>query len=354
MRLRVRGPDGVSTINIESSATWADLKAMISKVTSVPDFDIKYGYPPKPLNTESIDNATLLSDLDIKLDGEQLIVMARDVQSQLSSPMAKSNSSASAAGSLPQTKSFNPPQHTPSDFPDKPLNLTRKPQTDIDSDPPTVHLLQLSSVLTIRIMPDDNSCLFRALSSALLGPSLDGMTELRSIVAQTIASNPDLYSTAVLERPPDDYCKWIQNPDSWGGGIELAILSQEFGVEVCSVNVQDGRVDRFNEGQSTRCILVYSGIHYDVLAATPYAGADPEHDRKVFEVLRMEEGEAMDGGVLEAAKELCKVLRERHYFTDTKGFDVKCNVCGQSGKGEKWAVTHANGTGHVDFGEGGG
>lgn len=193
--------------------------------------------------------------------------------------------------------------------------------------------------------------MFRALSSAVLGSALDGMTELRSVVAQTIQANPDLYTKGMLEKEPSAYCRWIQREDSWGGGIELSILSQHFNIEICSLNVQDLRIDKFNEGQPTRCVLVYSGIHYDVCAVTPFAGADPEFDRKVFDVVKTSD-EEMDGGALEAARELCKVLQGRHYFTDTHGFTVKCNQCNQSGTGEQWALQHAQSTGHNDFGEG--
>lgn len=194
------------------------------------------------------------------------------------------------------------------------------------------------------------------------------MTELRSIVAQTIISQPEIYSAAILEKEPEEYCKWIQRESSWGGGIEIAILSVYFGVEVCSVNVQDLRVDRFNESSSSsgdsgggeggrkRVILVYSGIHYDVVAVTPFAGAEPELDRKVFEVIKMEgegggEAEEFDGGVLEGAVELCRKLQQQHYFTDTAGFEVKCNQCGETGRGQQWAVGHARSSGHGDFGE---
>lgn len=179
------------------------------------------------------------------------------------------------------------------------------------------------------------------------------MTELRQVVAQTIQAQPEFYTKGMLEKEPTEYCRWIKREDSWGGGIELSILSQHFDIEICSINVQDLRIDRFNEGKPTRCILVYSGIHYDVVAIAPASGMDPEFDRKVFDVARMDAGEDEDGGVLQAAVELCRVLQGRHYFTDTKGFDVKCNVCQRAGKGEQWAVQHAKESGHMDFGEAG-
>jgi len=353
MRLRIRGPQGATQVTLESTATWSDLKHEISAKTGVPDFDLKYGYPPQPFNTESIENHVLLSDLPIKLEGEQLIVMPRNLQAQLSNPLGNSHPppAPQAVKSLPGTDR-SAPRHQAGDFPDQELSLQRakKKAGDIDSDPPEIPVPNLDGVMILRVMPDDNSCLFRALSSAVLGSALDGMTELRSIVASTIASNPETYSEAVLEKEPKDYCQWIQREDSWGGGIELSILSQHFDIEICSINVQDLRIDRFNEGRSTRCVVVYSGIHYDVCAVSPFAGADPEFDRKVFDVVKSD-GEEMDGGALEAARELCKVLQGRHYFTDTHGFDVACGQCREKGKGQMWAVEHARTTGHTAFTE---
>lgn len=351
MRLRVRGPQGVATITIPETATWAELKSKISESTAVPDFDLKYGYPPKAFNTESIDGDTKVADLDVNLHGEQLIVMPHNIQAELSNPMSGTKPSSEAVKPLPPQNLTNPPQHQAGDFPDQPLNLTRKKHGDVESDPPEVPVPNLDGVLILRVMPDDNSCMFRALSSAVLGSALDGMTELRSVVAQTIQAQPDLYTEGMLEKKPSDYCQWIQREDSWGGGIELAILSQHFDIEIASIDVQTLRIDRFNEGKPTRCILVYSGIHYDVVAVTPFSGAEPEFDRKVFDVVRTGD-EEIDGGALEAARELCQALQKRHYFTDTHGFSIKCNQCGQGGKGQQWAVQHARSTGHGDFGEG--
>lgn len=310
MRIRIRGPSGATAITIADDATWADLKSAIATATSVPSFDLKYGYPPQTLGSSTLDGDIPLSALGINLNGEQLTIIP----------------------------SSSPPEAAP-------LSLSRKPQPPTD-DLPSVPVSALGMTLVLRVMPDDNSCLFRALSSAVLSSDLDGATELRAMVASRIQSEPETYTSAVLGKSPDDYCAWIQRPDSWGGGIELAILSQEFDVEICSISVQDGRVDVFNDGKARRVVVVYSGIHYDVLALTPFVGADPEEDRKVFDVA---EGE--DGGILSAAKELCNSLRERHYYTDTAGFDLKCNICGWKGKGEKGATEHAMQTGHMDFGE---
>ncbi|KAF1818729.1 OTU-domain-containing protein [Dissoconium aciculare CBS 342.82] len=345
------------TLAFGTDATWSDLKHEISQKTGVADFDLKYGYPPQQLNTESIDGDVKLTDMPHKLNGEQLTVVPRtSMSAKLSSPLGGTTRGTQAIPTLPPTKVTAPSPS--SEYPATPLNLTRKPKPSLENEPPEVPIPSLEGIMVLRVMPDDNSCLFRALSTAVLGAALDGMTELRSIVAQTIIGNPELYTAGVLEKSPEDYCRWIQREDSWGGGIELAILSQHFDVEVCSVNVQDLRVDRFNEGKGrARVIVVYSGIHYDVCAVTPFRGADPELDRKVFEVVRMggeggdEEVEEFDGGALAGALDLCRALQKQHYYTDTHGFALKCNQCGEQGNGQQWAVQHARTSGHGDFGE---
>lgn len=351
MRVRVRGPQGVATVTIDNTATWQEFLSKVRDVADVADFDLKYGYPPQSLNTESLDPASKLADVAAHLEGEQLIVVPRNIQAELSRPMAKSQQRPEALKGLPSLGVASPPQHQAGDFPDQPLNLTRKQHGDVQNDPPEIPVPALDGVMVLRVMPDDNSCMFRALSNAVLGSQLDGMTELRSIVAQTIQAQPEIYTEGMLEKKPAEYCRWIQREDSWGGGIELSILSQHFDVEIASINVQDVRIDRFNEGRPTRCILVYSGIHYDVCAVAPFSGAEVEFDRKVFHVVRTGD-EEIDGGALEAARELCKELQKRHYFTDTHGFSVKCNTCGASGRGQDWAVQHARDLGHSDFGEG--
>lgn len=76
MRIRLRGPFGVSTLSIDENATVADLRAQIQDKTSLHKYDIKYGYPPKPLYLDQ--DSTRLSSLDAKLNGEQLIITSQD------------------------------------------------------------------------------------------------------------------------------------------------------------------------------------------------------------------------------------------------------------------------------------
>jgi ubiquitin thioesterase OTU1 len=326
IRIRLRAPNGQHTLALDDNAAVSDLLSSISNATELPLFDLKWNFPPQPLDPALYGLSTLLKDTDLKLNGAQIIVIAI------------------ATGDPSETRQEEEAGQSSSQSQSAPLSLKRK-QASALKDTPEVPVPDRGGTIVLRVMPDDNSCMFRALGSAVLTDTLDSMTELRSMVAQAIQRDPVMYNEAVLQRAPDDYCKWISYSDSWGGGIELSILSQEFDIEIASINVQDLRVDRFNEGKPRRCILVYSGIHYDTIAFVPNGSPtyDPENDVKLFDV--------NDEVMLEAARQLCGELKKKHYFTDTQKFDIQCNTCGWKGAGERGAVQHANETGHTDFGE---
>ncbi|KAF2814176.1 OTU-domain-containing protein [Mytilinidion resinicola] len=345
MRLRIRAPSGVSTITLSDDATVSDLLTSISEASSLPEFDLKWGFPPQSLDPSLYGLPTLLKETDLELNGEQLIVLAREseglAQASTSEPSSQSTSNTLTPPPIP-TKSKPKNQMGP-------LSLKRRKNAALE-DPPEIPLSSHGATVVLRVMPDDNSCLFRAISSAVLSDELDAMTELRSVVAQAIQSDPEKYNAVTLEQTPDEYCKWIQMESSWGGSIELTILSEQLGVEICSIDVENLHVYRFNEGQPRRCIVVYSGVHYDTIAISP---SDPPHthadlgaelDQKVFDADADE--------ILEAAVELCRKLQKGGYYTNTQKFSIKCNLCGWRGKGEKEAVKHATATGHSDFGEG--
>lgn len=321
IRIRLRAPNGQHTLSLDDNAAVSDLLSAISNATDLPLFELKWNFPPQPLDPSLYGMSTLLKDTDLKLNGAQIIVIGQ----------ATGDPSEQAQTEQPQSDT-------------ELLSLKRKEVAAL-KDTPEVPVPDRGGTVVMRVMPDDNSCMFRALGSAVLTGELDSMDELRSLVAQGIQNNPELYNEATLEKTPDEYCKWITNPNSWGGGIELSILSQHFDIEIASVNVQDLRVDRFNEGQARRVILVYSGIHYDTIAFVPrgVSPLDSENDTKLFD--------AQDDVILEAARQLCGELKKQHYFTDTHKFSIKCNTCGWTGAGQQAAQQHNSESGHVDFAE---
>ena len=74
MRVRIRGPAGQAAISLSETSTVEDLKTKITERTSISKFDLKYGYPPRPLSLSDYADTAKLSTLGITLDGEQLIV----------------------------------------------------------------------------------------------------------------------------------------------------------------------------------------------------------------------------------------------------------------------------------------
>ncbi|KAJ5154124.1 Ovarian tumor otubain [Penicillium coprophilum] len=323
MRIRIRGPSGQSTVTLDDSATIKELKTQIAEKTGLATFDVKYGYPLKPLELDSFQPNQRILEVGVHLNGESLIVAQKE-----GSTRGVSDDAPTAPTAPSQPSASQPP-------------MSQVPHENTAEDPPEIPSPEHAGTFVLRVMPDDNSCLFRAVGAAVMG-DMDTMVELRSIIAGAIQSNPTEYTAAILGKNPDEYCTWIQNEDSWGGAIELKILSEYFNIEICSIDVQTLNMFQFNEGRQR-------GIHYDVLALSPspppYTRANPlpHDDTKIFE--------AVDPVVLQKAKELCRVLQGKHYYTDTSGFTVRCNVCGGTFTGERGATKHAAETGHYDFGE---
>ncbi|CAN0446185.1 unnamed protein product, partial [Discosporangium mesarthrocarpum] len=82
------------------------------------------------------------------------------------------------------------------------------------------------TILVRRIIDADNSCLFNAIGYTLRRSRKVG-TELRKMIAEAVRASPDTFTEAILGKEPEVYCSWIMDPKSWGGEIELSILSNK-------------------------------------------------------------------------------------------------------------------------------
>ncbi|GMK57307.1 hypothetical protein CspeluHIS016_0401410 [Cutaneotrichosporon spelunceum] len=329
--VRLRHPRGVTTIEVDPETQGVhDLKVVIFSSTEIPpsEQEIKFGYPPKPLP----ETAGRLASIPITR-GEQLIVTA--VPHILRSPKRQRRLSVKeldAELSAPQ------PPRAPAPVAESPLAANDMPLEAAES----VALPgRDAGFLQLRIVPDDNSCLFSAVSVVFEG-GIDAAQKLRKVVADALRADPDTYSDVMLGRPRDEYIAKILEPNTWGGAIELSIFAKQ--TEIASFDVASGRCDRFGEGDyDQRCLLVYSGIHYDAMTLSPMEAAPPSFHTTVFPVT--------DTAVMDAAHKMADKLKGKKYYTDTASFDLKCNVCGIGLKGEKSATAHAIETGHVNFGE---
>lgn len=191
-------------------------------------------------------------------------------------------------------------------------------------------------------MEDDNSCLFRAIGY-VLERSID-IQILRNTIIKYIKDDPETYSDVVLGKSRDDYCSWIAEKNSWGGAIELAIFASYYKVEIRSVDVKSGRIDRYGHGIYDKCVyVIYSGIHYDAVALTPMIGADQEYDQTVFDTT--------DESILSAVIGIADKMKQLRKYTYTADFTIRCGQCQKGLKGEQEAVQHARETGHTSFTE---
>ena len=84
---------------------------------------------------------------------------------------------------------------------------------------------------------------------------------------------------------PSRYMATITKPSTWGGAIELSILASHYDTEIASIDVETGRIDHFTPKSGTsrsRCLVIYSGIHYDLAVLAPTIDAPTEWHQTIF------------------------------------------------------------------------
>ncbi|KAI9897098.1 hypothetical protein N3K66_008120 [Trichothecium roseum] len=327
MRARFRGPSGSGIVEFNDDATVANVFDKIREQTGIDHFSVKYGQPTSMETLGAGDANKGVKSL--KLHGETLIVVPEEQTRDhiTPDPMSQKEPRGGAEGLGQNVKS----------------RASENPE-DINIPWP-----EREGTLLLRVMPSDNSCLFTAFGGAL--PKQIPAQQLRRMMADYISEHSDVYSEAILGSPVAQYCRSIQDPDRWGGGIELSILSNVFDIQICTYDVQAQNLVSFGEGKKDRCILVYSGIHYDRVAFTyseyPHRTATlpPEMDRTVWPIT--------DEEILARTQQLVQRLNEAHYYTDTDGLVLKCDVpgCEWIGSGQTEGQKHAEQTGHVDLSE---
>lgn len=200
-------------------------------------------------------------------------------------------------------------------------------------------------MLMRQTVPSDNSCLFTSVNYCITGGELDHKVApaLRKIIADHVGKDETTYNDGFLGRPNSEYCTWIMNEEHWGGAIELSVLSQYYEIEIVAVDTIHLRLNRFGEDKDydQRILLIYDGIHYDALKY------EPNDHRKPIMTLFLTSEER----VLSLALQLAREAKQSHQFTDVQNFTLKCMDCGTRLTGQTEAQSHAQNTGHVNFGE---
>ncbi|KAI7856737.1 hypothetical protein BDC45DRAFT_566813 [Circinella umbellata] len=322
MRIRVRHPNGASILDsLTPEQNIAALKEAIANEIGITwqQVEVSGGYPPRKYTNDS----DTLEVAGIR-NGDALNVKVLDTSA---GSQHQQQSVSEQMMNTTTTTSTNPliqPQ----------LQSTQPIESLVSAD--TSETVETSGgYLSLRTVPDDNSCLFRSIDTSM-------SQELRNVIATSIKEDPITYSDVTLGQSQEKYIDWIRRDTSWGGAIEISIFSKHFNIEIASIDIQTGRIDRFGEGSySERVFIIYSGIHYDALALSPMTDAPADFDQTRFPVT--------DDSILEAAKKLAEILRQKRKFTDVANFTLKCNQCQKGLVGEKDAQDHAATTGHVHF-----
>uniref|UniRef100_A0A0G4HAF8 Ubiquitin thioesterase OTU n=1 Tax=Chromera velia CCMP2878 TaxID=1169474 RepID=A0A0G4HAF8_9ALVE len=290
----------------EEPPTWGNLKKQVEQEVGVSFSNVvlRFGFPPQNVE-RATDDSTLLEKVGIS-DGEALTL---ERAAEMVQPRASSQQVSQGAWKPSEHKTF-----------------TSLPSPEM-----------LSSVDRF-VIPSDNSCLFNCIVKTV-DPSKTP-AKLREIATQVIRADPEKYSEVVLGKPVDEYCAWLQRPESWGGFIELAIFSEYFGVCFAVFDVESCRIDYYGEESKAMVLFLYDGIHYDC-----FVGREKESGREAAVFSR----DPMDDVSIAKALMITQDLHERKQFTNTAGMSLRCLVCQIPLKGEKEAVGHARETGHSNF-----
>ena len=290
LQLRCKSSKGTHrlTMKLYGTSTIRELQEAIRIVSGVKeDYQkIMSGYPPKPLSYSN--NSTTLNELNIRSGDTFTVVNKEKVVKEAPQPQMKR-----------------------------------------------------------REVPADNSCLFYSVFFALKGylseKNYSEAKKFRADIAAIVTSNPDKYSEAFLGKPTLEYAVWIQCDTSWGGGIELAILSEIYQVEIAAIDIKTLRVDNYGQDEEyrTRIFLLYDGIHYDPMYL------DPENKQLPMQTVFS----TTDDAALVQALKVAEKNHQACQYTDVANFTLRCLTCNTKLTGQKAAQNHAKETGHGNFGE---
>jgi len=204
-------------------------------------------------------------------------------------------------------------------------------------------------------MESDNSCLFKSVDYLLCGGKEKGPGYFRRIVKTEIESDAETYSDAILDKPRKEYMDWIERPDSWGGYVELVILSKYFQIQFVVVNIETASLYTYGDEYQLRAYLTYDGIHYDCLVAkhTPSPSQAmslcPKKIHQTGCVLKIFRSD--DRVTEKKALDLGKELSKGHQYTNLASMPLICSDCKQSFQGTRNVKEHTASTGHVEFEE---
>jgi ubiquitin thioesterase OTU1 len=130
----------------------------------------------------------------------------------------------------------------------------------------------ITSKLQRQAIRGDGACLFSALNYIINDGNFDvnnaqaNNQQLRNAIALSIEGNADLFSETLLGTPPHDYAERVQNPETWGGDIEIRVFEMMHEIEIRIVDLTRGRVIQQGPPYALHCAYVtWDNRHYEPL-----------------------------------------------------------------------------------------
>ncbi|SCU91081.1 LANO_0D10704g1_1 [Lachancea nothofagi CBS 11611] len=299
---------GTKVVSADNDCTLYELLELVSRElqSSKPFQCLRFGYPPQVIEASEANLSKKLEDIGLS-SGEKVALVQQKVIGGIE-PMA-----------APKT----------------PRKLLEN-QISLDGIWP-------DRILQIHAVPDDNSCMFHAISYCVHGDTSHTQV-FREIVASEIAADSVEYSDAILGKPNKEYSQWILKKTSWGGGIELAILSKVLKLCIYVLDVDACKFEKFNEQHFDDFVMVvFNGVHYDAMEVA--------NDSSSSTVKVLNSRSDKIDQVLARALEVASKLKSKGYSFNTTRDRIKCNVCSEMLIGERDVARHAEKTGHFDFGQ---
>jgi ubiquitin thioesterase OTU1 len=153
-----------------------------------------------------------------------------------------------------------------------------------------------------------------------------------------IRSNPSNFNEATLGSSLDADCRFLENPDQWGGYIEMDRLSRFCKVEICVLHIEACNMGPVNTCQAAKGIfLLYGGLHCDSVILRGF-GAD-----------RVRRVAVDDMRARELAMQMTGVMRASGGYTNDRTMLMKYDVFRKMVRSEKEAKAHGRITGHSTF-----
>lgn len=340
--VKLKSKKGQFIVNdLNENTTLAELKTRIAQVTQIKEsqLHVLMGYPPRPLDLNEQEQRSLYA-VGVN-SGETLIVEEKTVPVSGSTnieddeALARRLQAEEDAEHLRQVTTSSNAEMRNNDSATLSMPAPEASETGPNGD--------FNGILLKKVVPADNSCLFTSIRFVLNGKvDNEGSEMMRHIIAQEVAADPQQYNDAVLGKSNAEYCAWIQKADSWGGAIEVSILSNYYGIEIDVVDIQNAIINRFGEDKNfgLRVFLLFDGIHYDPLYMETSQSAAPA---TIFPV--------EEQGVYQQAEQLANEAKSSRQFTNVDKFNLRCLQCDLMLVGQAQAQQHAKATGHANFGE---